>query len=221
MSTECNKIIYEKGCIYQLYSSQSILYSKDEFITTEDDNFFACVCDEVSFDFNLKAIVRWNLVISFSPWKHIVICFIACFAVSLKNTKVVAANIMSRTERGEIVEISSKWGIRVKDCTELSPTFLMIDQTDFLFLKTNLAIYLYMGDEAKRSPHVLKCFAGSGPERLANLCLLHWFHTKCPYVYRELFFLGCLKTILHYKPYKQKLLQPLLQYIGSVICCSG
>jgi len=92
---------------------------------------FSGVSEEVCFGFPLKKIVRWKLMISLSPWKHTVNCFIAYFTLSLKSCMVAAANIMAWTEWGEIVEISSKWRIRVKDCTEPSPAFLITDQTEF------------------------------------------------------------------------------------------
>lgn len=95
--------------------------------------------------------------------------------------------------------------IRVKDNTEPSPAFLIADQTELPFLQ-HKSSKTHMEEMKPREAHVLKCFAGWGPERLANICLLHWFHTKCPYAYRGLFFLECLKTVLDYKLYRKKLL---------------
>lgn len=183
--------------------------------------YFFCVSDEACFDFPLKAIMRWKLMISFSPWELTVICFTAYFTLSLKSCVVAAANIMAWTERGEIVEMGSKGVIRVKDCTEPSPAFLMADQTEFPLFEHKSSKILTQGRWSQKKPSCWKCFAGSGPERLVNIFLLHWFHAKCPCVYRELFFLECLKTVLHYKLYRKKLLQPVLQYICVVVCCSG
>lgn len=163
-----------------------------------------CVCYEVYSDFLLKAIVRWRLIISFYPWKHTLICFIAYLTLSLESCVVAALNIVAWSEK-ETVEINSRWGIRVKDNTEPSPAFLITDQTELPFLQHKPS-KTHMGEMKPREAHVLKCFAGSRPERLANICLLHWFHTKCPYAYRRLFFLECLKTVLDYKLCRKKLL---------------
>lgn len=212
----------KKGCIYQLCSSQSILYSKDKFITTEDYHggflcqwwgiFWFCLKDNYEVKVN-------DILFPLKTYSNLLYCLLYSFPEKLHGccSKCHGLN-WDRRNCGNQLQMSNY----SQNCTETSPVFLIADQTEFpFFLKTNIAKYLHMGDEAKRSPHVLKCFAGSGPERLANLCLLRWFHAKCPYVYRELFFPECLKTVLHYKLYRKKLLQTVLQYICGVVCCSG
>lgn len=209
-------------CISATWLS-NLLYSNNRFITMEDYHgcflSFFCFSDEVHFDFGIKAIVRWKLTISFSPWEHTVICFIAYFAWK-------AVWLLQRTSCLEWRE-EKLWksvpNERLVSKTVQNPHqhFWLEIRQNFLFLNKNLAKYLHMGDEAKRIFHVLKCLSGSGPEGLANLCLQHWFHVKCPYVCRELFFMECLKTLLHYKLYRKKFLQPALQNICGVSCCSG
>lgn len=114
---------------------------------------FFCVSDEVYFDFPLKAIVGWKLMISFSPWEHTVICFIAHFTLSLKSCMVAAANTMTWTERAEIVAIiGSKWGIRVKDCIEPSLVLLIADQTEFPLFEHKSSKIITHGRWSQKKP---------------------------------------------------------------------
>lgn len=145
----------KKGCAYQPHSSQISFIARTGLLQLEITMFLGFFSsDEVHFDFGIKAIVRWKLI-SFPPWEHTAICFIAYFLLSLKSCVVAAGNIISWMEREEIVEMGSKWEISAKDCTESSPAFLTADQTEFpLFEYKSSKILTHRRWSQKNLPYV-------------------------------------------------------------------